>query len=692
MNTHADKTSGTHSRAVANNLPAPQAQGELAPQLEDKRPEAIVQRKTQASADDSPQVRQFKAYQEMADSRPGRGQPAIPYTSINNFASTTIQRQVSEPSPGRFKPVQRQANNTGLPENLKTGAEQLSGFSMDDVKVHYNSSKPAQLQAHAYAQGTDIHIGAGQEKYLPHEAWHVVQQKQGRVPVTAQLKGNTAMNGDPALEAEADKMGEQILQHSVSAYKPPVLKHAPLSQGVVQGAFGMEKESKVPVTSGGNPVPEYPTIGDHAMYKVDIDRSGPASILEVVTKHFNEHEGDLPTALGKINTRLALAWGFVEEAMNSATKPLKPIADKHHVTLGDQYKELVVGNGGTMDGPVHFTVGFSLAAVPAMLAALAKENVKSKGTTVAKKHAAEAATLGGMLHKYKPLKRADTSRINGFIQILYLQVAALLDGAKNPDDGLIKNRILALSRVSMGLMRENLTVPEQKIVTAPEFYIPMINKMQKAYSGIKKAWGDHDKDKELFTPIASAVLKAAFAVDKVEHNDPSAQRGGFGKMTLAKGAEPVGNPEAAVPGFAMEVRQIEVADRTNFASVADAAAKVIKLSRLVHNTPGSAAGGDGKDGKEFKAGAAASSMAEPSPKDFKEGTAATEPASKNTAAAPSNVVAKEDPDATASAVAAALVIDPGPASATDKPKPGETPAAPSAPGGTDKTPVVASAQ
>ena len=45
---------------------------------------------------------------------------------------------------------------------------------MDDVNVHYNSNKPAQLQAHAYAQGTDIHLGPGQEKHLPHEAWHVV--------------------------------------------------------------------------------------------------------------------------------------------------------------------------------------------------------------------------------------------------------------------------------------------------------------------------------------------------------------------------------------------------------------------------------------------------------------------------------------------------------------------------------------
>ena len=58
-------------------------------------------------------------------------------------------------------------NNTGLPDNLKTGVEQLSGMSLDDVKVHYNSDKPAQLQAHAYAQGTDIHLASGQENTCP---------------------------------------------------------------------------------------------------------------------------------------------------------------------------------------------------------------------------------------------------------------------------------------------------------------------------------------------------------------------------------------------------------------------------------------------------------------------------------------------------------------------------------------------
>lgn len=108
--------------------------------------------------------------------------------------------------------LQKKENNTGLPDTLKSGIENLSGISMDDVKVHRNSDKPAQLNAHAYAQGTDIHLGAGQEKHLPHEAWHVVQQKQGRVLPTKQLRSKVKINDDAGLEKEADLMGNKALQ------------------------------------------------------------------------------------------------------------------------------------------------------------------------------------------------------------------------------------------------------------------------------------------------------------------------------------------------------------------------------------------------------------------------------------------------------------------------------------------------
>lgn len=101
-------------------------------------------------------------------------------------------------------------NRTGLPDYLKAGIESLSDVDMSDVRVHYNSSHPAQLNALAYTQGTDIHLAPGQERHLPHEAWHVVQQKQGRVQPTFQLKGEQ-INDDRGLEHEAEVMGARAL-------------------------------------------------------------------------------------------------------------------------------------------------------------------------------------------------------------------------------------------------------------------------------------------------------------------------------------------------------------------------------------------------------------------------------------------------------------------------------------------------
>jgi|GEM_PF-5382157 len=166
MNTHAEKTSENKSQSAASSLSKFQNTG-AAFQFVDNRPDAVAQRKLREALTNSARVKQLKA------------------------------------------------NNTGLPDNLKSGIENLSGISMDHVKVHYNSSKPAQLQAHAYAQGNEIHLAAGQEKHLPHEAWHVVQQAQGRVKPTMQMKGNVQVNDNTGLEKEADVMGSKAQAQGV---------------------------------------------------------------------------------------------------------------------------------------------------------------------------------------------------------------------------------------------------------------------------------------------------------------------------------------------------------------------------------------------------------------------------------------------------------------------------------------------
>ncbi|WP_025146694.1 DUF4157 domain-containing protein [Pedobacter jeongneungensis] len=196
MNTYKHKAHERTNEAVDRNLPK-QNSKEVAFKLDDKRPQAIAQRKLQIGADDY------------------------------------VQQQAH--------PVQKKGTGTGLPDNLKNGIENLSGLSMDDVNVHYNSNQPAQLQAHAYAQGTDIHIAAGQEKHLPHEAWHVVQQKQGKVKPTLQLKGTVNVNDDKGLEDEADIMGakamstaHQIENHPVQLAKNIAGVHQSSFEGIVQ--------------------------------------------------------------------------------------------------------------------------------------------------------------------------------------------------------------------------------------------------------------------------------------------------------------------------------------------------------------------------------------------------------------------------------------------------------------------------
>ena len=102
----------------------------------------------------------------------------------------------------------KKENETGLPDDLKNGIEILSGLSMENVRVNYNSDKPAQLGASAYTQGSEIYVAPGQDKRLPHEAWHVVQQSQGRVKPTMQISG-ARINNDAGLELEAENMGDK---------------------------------------------------------------------------------------------------------------------------------------------------------------------------------------------------------------------------------------------------------------------------------------------------------------------------------------------------------------------------------------------------------------------------------------------------------------------------------------------------
>jgi hypothetical protein len=136
---------------------------------------------------------------------PASAEPHAAYPGSSSAAAGTVPASAS-PTTVRAEPVEARPNQTGMPNRLKAGVESLSGMDMSAVRVHRNSDKPAQLSALAYARGNEIHLGPGQEQHLPHEAWHVVQQRQGRVRETVQ-KAGVWLNDEVQLEREADLMG-----------------------------------------------------------------------------------------------------------------------------------------------------------------------------------------------------------------------------------------------------------------------------------------------------------------------------------------------------------------------------------------------------------------------------------------------------------------------------------------------------
>lgn len=95
-------------------------------------------------------------------------------------------------------------NHTNIPTPIKTDFEKRSGLSFDDVRVHFNSDKPAKIGALAYTQGNQVYIGPGQERHLRHELGHVYQQKTQTILPTAIIKG-VPVNKDPKYERQCEQ-------------------------------------------------------------------------------------------------------------------------------------------------------------------------------------------------------------------------------------------------------------------------------------------------------------------------------------------------------------------------------------------------------------------------------------------------------------------------------------------------------
>tara|TARA_B110000046_G_C12962868_1_gene385323 strand:+ start:1005 stop:1400 length:396 start_codon:yes stop_codon:yes gene_type:complete len=113
------------TQTVSHVAPKKKSNNEQTVQLVNKREEAADQKKLSAIANSGSEDNNMAQLKALA-------------SSFGSKKISPIQEMESS------EPIQRK-NETGLPDNLKSGMENLSGMSLNEVKVHRYSDKPAQL-------------------------------------------------------------------------------------------------------------------------------------------------------------------------------------------------------------------------------------------------------------------------------------------------------------------------------------------------------------------------------------------------------------------------------------------------------------------------------------------------------------------------------------------------------------------
>ena len=110
---------------------------------------------------------------------------------FGGMAPTSAEQQMGE---------QESINATGIPDNLKAAVEYMSGYSLDHLRVHYNSDKPEMLGMSTYTENEHVYVATGAEDFLARELWRVTEQLSADAEVIQKDK------------AKAEKEKEEIEQ------------------------------------------------------------------------------------------------------------------------------------------------------------------------------------------------------------------------------------------------------------------------------------------------------------------------------------------------------------------------------------------------------------------------------------------------------------------------------------------------
>lgn len=283
--------------------------------------------------DNSPEGIKMRAYQEKIDQSP------------ESLEMQQYQENINAPDE---KPTTPKENTTGIPDNIKQGIESLSGYSLDEVRVHYNSDKPEAIEAHAYTEGMDIYIATGQEEYLPHEVWHVVQQMDGLAKKRIEVNGK-GIDDKKGLEKDATDKGEQAKKGNLPLNTDLKKKQINGENPVIQRAVYEHKD-----TTGNK---DMKAIAKQLSDKVDFAKSIVDSnpLLTGVTNNDTGYLGTWVTTFnqflteGTVPSFFYARYGYAIETIAThlfSQVALSPYTVSSQVTAGATRPDFVVSKDG----------------------------------------------------------------------------------------------------------------------------------------------------------------------------------------------------------------------------------------------------------------------------------------------------------------------------------------------------------
>lgn len=169
-------------------------------------------------------------------------------------------------------------SDTGIPPQLRNHMERTFDADFSGVRLHRDSAHADELGVRAYTRGEEIHLASGQfqpetesgRALLGHELAHVLQQRQGRVDVTGQARGQD-FNDDHGLESEAETLGRR------AARGEPARIGGGAGPGATAGALPLQAsgiellKAKDPEPHDTSPVPDWPTLKARAAKPSAVD-------------------------------------------------------------------------------------------------------------------------------------------------------------------------------------------------------------------------------------------------------------------------------------------------------------------------------------------------------------------------------------------------------------------------------------